>query len=152
SLVRLSCRVNVSPIGQSRVPAGWPLALNTGCPGAAAPNGAALTCMTEAPVTGFEPIAVASSAAYSAGAPAGCSVEISRSTASEPALNTDCAVCGSWLADAGTGVVGLPRPPVISSSTAAVALCGGGLGGGRAGGCDWATAGACSVTLVTLAA
>ena len=54
----LSCSVNVSPMGQSRVPAGWPLASNTGWGGAAAPNGAALTCMTEAPVTDGEPTGV----------------------------------------------------------------------------------------------
>ena len=83
--VTLSCSVNMSPIGQSRVPAGWPLALNTGWGGAAAPNGAAVTCMTEAPVTDGEPIAVVSSAAYSVGATAGCIAEMSRGTASEPA-------------------------------------------------------------------
>ena len=107
--------------------------------------------MTEAPVTDGEPTAVRSSAAYSVGATAGCSVEMSRGTASESALNTDLAVCGSWLADSGTGVAGLPRPPVSSASIAAVALCGGGLTDGGAGEAPGATAGACSVTLVTLA-
>ena len=145
----LSCRVNVYPMGRSP---GWPLALTTGWGAAAAPNGAAVTFMALAPVTAVGPIAVASSAAYSAGATAGCSVEINRSTASEPGLNTDCAVCVSWLADSGTGGVGLPRPPLIRSSTAAVALGGGGLAGGAVvGDCDGGTAGACSVTLVALA-
>src|ERR1035441_9373038 len=107
--------------------------------------------MTEAPVTDGEPTGVVLSAAYSVEATAGCRVEISRGTASEPALNTDRAVCGSWLADSGTGVVGLPRPSASSLSIAAVALGGGRLASGAAGASFGATAGFWSVTLVTLA-
>lgn len=110
-----------------------------------------MTCRAEAPVTGGEPTGVVRSAAYSVGATAGCRAEISRGTASEPALNTDRAVCGSWLADSGTCVVGLPRPPASSPSIAAVALSDGWLAGWGGGDSSGFTAGSWSVTLVTLA-
>ena len=76
---------------------------------------------------------------------------MSRGTASEPALNTDFAVCGSWLADSGTGVGGLPRSPVSRSSIAVGRVLGLRTRLGGVVGSGGATAGACSVTLVTLA-
>ena len=115
AVLMLSSRVKVSPMGQSRVPAGWPLALNTVWGGAAAPKGAAVTCITEAPVTGGDPTVVEPRAAYSVEATAGRSAETSRGTASgsapdESVLNTESARRFRGLADEGNGVAELPSP------------------------------------------